>query len=233
MATPKPITVLGGVDKFEIFVIPAKAGIYGRCASGHYWTQSAWISVQDRNGGVICPHPLITSDFAFSTSSLVARYSPLVSNPCNLSCSLPSSASNSPNRSSADGAASLPFVDVLHPFGKLGYAFGRGEIHVHRPYDELRCFRRKNYLDVRHQVVQRFFGIIPPAQLAVDDLTGKPGFSRGAIANIDRYNLTCDARSLLCLAPQDGRPVVGPTFHKEKRSHRGNLCASPRLCSSL
>ena len=28
MATPKPITVLGGVDKFEVFVIPAKAGIY-------------------------------------------------------------------------------------------------------------------------------------------------------------------------------------------------------------
>ena len=50
---------LGRVDKIEIFVIPAKAGIYEGVtkSSGHYWTQNAWIPVQDRNDGVFVNTP--------------------------------------------------------------------------------------------------------------------------------------------------------------------------------
>ena len=48
---------LGRVDKIEIFVIPAKAGIYKDVSLGHYWTQNAWIPVQDRNDGVFVHTP--------------------------------------------------------------------------------------------------------------------------------------------------------------------------------
>ena len=49
--------VLGRVDKIEIFVIPAKAGIYEDVSPGHYWTQNAWIPVEDRNDGVFVHTP--------------------------------------------------------------------------------------------------------------------------------------------------------------------------------
>ena len=49
--------MLGRVDKIEIFVIPAKAGIYEDVSLGHYWTQNAWIPVQDRNDGVFVHTP--------------------------------------------------------------------------------------------------------------------------------------------------------------------------------
>ena len=48
---------LGRVDKIEIFVIPAKAGIYEDVSLGHYWTQNDWIPVQDRNDGVFVHTP--------------------------------------------------------------------------------------------------------------------------------------------------------------------------------
>ena len=49
--------MLGRVDKIEIFVIPAKAGIYEDVSLGHHWTQNAWIPVQDRNDGVFVRTP--------------------------------------------------------------------------------------------------------------------------------------------------------------------------------